>query len=52
MLIKDLKWAETQGTSAEAKADRALSVSKFKGQLDLMENNRYRAAMNFQDHLI
>ena len=43
-LIKVVKRAETRGTGAEAKADRALSVSGFKALLDLMGNNRYKAA--------
>ena len=51
-LIKVVKRAETRGNGAQAKADRALSISEFKALLDLMESNQYRAAMNFQHHLI
>lgn len=51
-LISDVKNAEKGGKGAKSQALRAFTMSEFIQMLDLIDNDRYRAMMSFQFHLI
>ena len=51
-LLKAMKKCETRGTGASSSTDRAFTVNEFGQVLDLVENNRFRAMMNFEYHLM
>jgi len=51
-LIKVVKKCETRGTGAESQTDRAFTIMEFRQLLDLIPEDRYKAMMNFQYHLM
>ena len=51
-LIKSIKKHETRGTGADSQEDRPFTPNEFKQLLDLIDNDRYRAMLNFQYQVI
>ena len=51
-LIKAIKKHETRGTGADSQEDRPFTPDEFKQLLDLIDNDRYRAMLNFQYQVI
>ena len=51
-LIKVVKRQETRGNGAEAQADRPFTEDEFYQVLDLIADDRHRAMLTFQYHMI